>query len=126
MSTAKDLQTHELPPSMTHAEATAAIAVSSALARIRAGKYELAIEPLQHALNVLAEPRGAVEEIVRDAERFREFAEATVRDDEQFESAVIGFPPKDDKTPTLQYFRALVDFATNAQCAQFTHKGMVS
>lgn len=121
-----DFQPSELPTTMTHAEATAAIAVSSALARIRAGNFDLAVEPLQHALSVLAEPKGAVEEIVRDADRFREFAEASVRDDGHFEKAVLGFPAKDAQTSPLNYFRALVDYATKAQHAHPTPQGLAS
>lgn len=105
--------------SWTLAEASAAICVSSALERIRAGEPMLALEPLEHALSVLAKPLEAVPRMVRDAELFREFAEASARDDGRFEKAALSYPAKDAFTSPLEYFRGLVEFASKEQFASY-------
>lgn len=120
-----DSQQTKTPTQATQAQAAAALAVSSALESIQSGNFDLAVQPLQHALSLLTDPLGATGEIVRDAERFREFAEAAGRDDGSFERAVLGFPAKNEQTSSLNYFRALVDFATIKQHA-YRHKGLVS
>ncbi len=111
--------THQpMQPTMTLAEAAAAISISSALARIRAGEPILALEPLEHALKVLAEPLEAAPRMVRDAELFREFAEASARDDGRFEKAALSYPARDAFSSPLEYFRGLVEFASREQYTQ--------
>lgn len=107
-----------LQPTMTLAEAAAAISISSALARIRAGEPMLALEPLEHALKVLAEPLEAAPRMVRDAELFREFAEASARDDGRFEKAALDYPAREPLSTPLEYFRGLVEFASKEQYMQ--------
>lgn len=48
----------------THAEAAAALCINSALTRIRAGNYDEAIEPLEHALRALAAAPSAAAPVV--------------------------------------------------------------
>ena len=115
----------EMPSTMTHAEAAARVALSSALAQIRAGKLDLAVEALERALSVLADPQGSVEGIVRDAERFREFATAAMTEDAQFEDADLNYPPRGELISPLDYFRGMVDFATAGKYG-YQHQGLVS
>lgn len=49
---------------MTHGEAAAALAINSALHRIRAGNPADAIEPLQHALHALAQAEAQAEPVM--------------------------------------------------------------
>ena len=109
----------EIHSTKSYAESAASVAVRDALERLQSGQFAQASQALQHALSVLAEPAGAMKSIVLDAHRFRQFAEATVQDDGTFESSVLKYPPRDEQSDPLDYFRGLVDFALTEQKHSF-------